>query len=338
MPKVDATRVLAVNAGTTSLKLSVVSAGERLAETTIEHWAGQDLSGLETFLRGAHGVDAVARRVVHAVTRLGDSVRLDGDLLDRLDSLSALSPRHDPRAVRFIRRVCEVVDLSTVLCFDTAFYRTIPPEAAIFALRAPWSEEGERGNGAAQGLSHAHVVRRTAELVGRPADRVSPVSCHLGSSSSLAAVRHGRCVDTTFGFTLQEGLSAVTRADTQPAGITGYSGDMREILDGKRRGDSTCEQALAIYMHRLCREAGAMVAAAGPLDALAFTGGVGEGSVEVRAHLSGALAHLGVQFDADRNAGVTEGVISPEAAGVSTLIVRAGEDLEMAREVDHLLG
>jgi acetate kinase len=245
-----------------------------------------------------------------------------------------------------------------VACFDTAFHATLPDAAATYALPAALRERfGIRRYGF-HGLSHAYASRRAAELTG--ARRI--VTCHLGAGASLAAVLDGRSVDTTMGFTPLEGLVMATRSGsvdpglilwllergriTQPqlaealeheSGLLGLAGtaDMRELL---ARDDDAAKLALDIYIHRLRAAIAAMVAALGGLDALAFTGGVGENAPEIRQRAASGLAFLGVELDQRRNrAAESDADIGGPDAAVHVLVIAAREDLEIARQVREIL-
>jgi acetate kinase len=244
-------------------------------------------------------------------------------------------------------------DTPAVACFDTAFHATLPPAAATYAVPAAWRERwGVRRYGF-HGLSHAYASRRAA------AARV--VSCHLGAGASLAAVRDGVSLDTTMGFTPMEGLVIATRSGSvdpglvlwllrhdvsadaveegldRDGGLRGLAGDgdMRALL---ARDDADAGLALDVYVHRLRAGIAAMVAALGGLDALVFTGGVGEHAPEVRAAAADGLGFLGVALDADANARATaDAEIGVAGAAARTLVVTAREDLEVARQVRTLL-
>jgi acetate kinase len=272
---------------------------------------------------------------------------------DRIAALAELAPLHQQRGVAGIDAVAEVLpDVPAVACFDTAFHHRLPVTAATYALPREWNERwGLRWYGF-HGLSHAHIARRVGELVG-PNQRI--VSCHLGSGASLAAIHNGHSVDTTMGLTPLAGLVMVTRSgDVDPglvlwlldqvkpeelsdalehrgglAGLTGGSGDLRDIVDND---DPAATLALEVYHHRLRREIAAMAAAMNRLDVLVFTGGVGEHQPRVRAATAEGLAFLGVAIAPEANeAAQTD--ITAAGARVRTLVVPAREDIEIARQV-----
>jgi acetate kinase len=353
--------VLVVNAGSSSLKLAVVDGDEAVAATTIERWEGVgDVGPIEEFLAGCGEVDAVGHRVVHGGTRYSAPVVVDDDVVAYLDSITDLAPLHQPRAVAGIREVSRLLDLPEVAAFDTAFHSTLSPAARTYALPRAWNHRWDLRRYGFHGLSHASAVRRAADLLDRPLDTLRIVSCHLGAGASLAAVRAGRSVDTTMGFTPLAGLVMQTRSgsvdpglvtwllehagldpETLTAalehqsglrGLTGTSGDIREVLDGRARGNAACVLGFDVYVHTLVREIGAMAASAGGLDVLVFTGGVGEHAPDVRAAAAERLGHLGVALDPDANAAAEgDAVISGADASTASVVVTAAEAIEVAR-------
>jgi len=360
-------RVLVVNTGSSSLKLSVLDDGEVVTAHTVERWEGAgDLDPLREFLAAAGDVDAVGHRVVHGGPRFRDAVRLDDEAVDYLDSIADLAPLHNPRAVAAVRAVGGLLpDLPAVAAFDTAFHATIPDAAATYALPREWNHRHGLRRYGFHGLSHAHAVRRGAELVGRSPAGQRVVSCHLGAGASLCAVRDGRSVDTTMGFTPLAGLVMQTRVGSVDPGIllwllehggvdvetlggvlehqsglkglSGTSGDLRDVLAARAAGDADAVLAFDVYVHRLVREIGSMVASAGGLDVLVFTGGMGEHSPELRRAAAEGLFHLGVEIDtAVEGDGDTD--ITEDGARVHTVVVRAAEELEVARETTRVLG
>ncbi len=273
--------------------------------------------------------------------------------------------------------------LPAVACFDTAFHATLPAAAATYALPVQWRERWGLRRYGFHGLSHAWVARRAPQLLGRGESPAGAerriVSCHLGAGASLCAIAGGSSRDTTMGFTPLEGLVMATRSGSvdpgmllwlaereglsaaeladaleHRSGLLGLSGtaDMREIVeragagtdteDGSKTGQSA-RLALDVYVHRLRAWIAAMVAALGGLDALVFTGGVGEGSPAVRELAVAGLGFLGVALDRERNGAAGAGAgadvnISAAGASAATLVIAAREDLEIARQVRSVLG
>ena len=346
-------RLLVVNAGSSSLKLRVLDESDAtLFERALE-WP-RDAAFPADALDGVPAVDAAAHRVVHGGETFRSAVWVDADVRERLADLTELAPLHQPRALAAIDAVREV---RAAACFDTAFHATLGPAAATYALPAQWP----RRRFGFHGLSHAYAARRAAELIGRPLAELRIVTCHLGAGASLAAIAEGRSVDTTMGFTPLDGLVMASRAGSvdpglllwliehrgvSPAdlsdalehgsGLTGLAGtgDMRELL---ARDDDQARLALDVYVHRLRAAIAAMAAAMDGIDAIVFTGGVGEHAPAIRVAAADGLAFLGVALDERRNAAArADADIGAGSAAVRALVVTAREDLEMARQVRAL--
>jgi acetate kinase len=357
-------RVLVVNAGSSSLKLRVLDPGDGVAaEADIDApRARVDEDALRAWIAGAGTVDAVGHRIVHGGERFRSAVRVDDGVVGELRALTDLAPLHQPKSLAALDAVLAALpDTPAVACFDTAFHATLAPEATTYAVPRVWRERwGVRRYGF-HGLSHAYASRRAAEMTG--ARRV--VTAHLGAGASLAAVRDGRSVDTTMGFTPLEGLVMATRSGSVDPGLLLWllererlgvgemsaaleheggllalagTADMREVLARADGGDDEARVALGVYLHRLRAGIAAMAAALGGLDALVFTGGVGERSPPVRAAAAVGLGFLGVAVDTGRN-GAPDGDadVSADGVAVRTLVVPAREDVEIARQVRALL-
>jgi acetate kinase len=363
-------RILVVNAGSSSLKLSLLDGDDELVGSSelTAHGGQFDAAELQPLLDrwdAAGPPDVVGHRVVHGGSEFTGPVRLDDAVRAKLDALTDLAPLHQPKSLTGIDVVSRALPgVPAVACFDTAFHATMPPAASTYALPADWRQRWQIKRYGFHGLSHAYATRRVSELIGHPPPRL--VVCHLGSGASLAAVRDGRSVDTTMGFTPLEGLVMGTRSGTvdpglvlwliqhekispdeletaleQDSGLQGLGGtsDMRQVLGRAADGDDRAELALEVYLHRLCGLAGSMAAALNGLDHLVFTGGVGEHAPEIRRWTAGKLRFLGVQVDARRNDsadGDTE--ITEPGAPVRTFVIAAREDLEIARQVREILG
>ncbi|MCW2616138.1 MAG: acetate kinase [Frankiales bacterium] len=360
-------RVLVVNAGSSSLKLSVLDDDELVASTLTERWSGEDDAGpLQQLLDSTGPVDAVGHRVVHGGPRHLAAARVDDGLLAELAELTDLAPLHQARALGGLRATARLLlSVPAVACFDTSFHRTLPPAARTYALPARWNARWGLQRFGFHGLSHAHAARRAAELVGRSLADLRVVTCHLGAGASLCAVRDGRSVDTTMGFTPLAGLVMQTRpGDVDPglllwlldhglstgeltdglvhrsglAGLSGTSGDLRDVLAAREDGDAAAGLAYDVLVHHLTGQVAAMAAACGGLDVLVLTGGMGEHAPVLRADLAGRLAFLGCRLDGAANDGAAcDRDISAAGAAVRTLVVTAREDLEVAREVRQLL-
>ena len=361
-------RVLVVNAGSSSLKLRVLDAGDELvASRDVGATHGEaDKAELREAVADLHGVEAVGHRIVHGGTDFSEPVLIDREVERRLRELTDLAPLHQPKSLAALDAISAALpDLPAVACFDTAFHARLPAAAATYPLPRAWRERWGVRRFGFHGLSHAYASRRAGELVGRPPEDLRTVTCHLGAGASLAAVRGGRSVDTTMGFTPLEGVVMATRSGSvdpglvlwlqqheglsaaevaealeHRSGLEGLAGsaDMRKVLGAMAAGDADATLAVEVYVHRLCGAVAAMAAAAGGLDVLVFTGGVGENSPEVRRLACERLGWLGVGIDRAGNAdGSGDRDLSAEGAAVRTLVVLAREDLQIAREVRRVL-
>jgi acetate kinase len=370
--------VLVVNAGSSSLKVSVLDDGDRVtAALDLDHWDGSpDHRELADFVTGCRGDVAIAgHRVVHGGSRYTGPVLIDDSVLAGIADLTDLAPLHQPRALAGIKAVRGLLPgVPAVACFDTAFHATLPPAAAAYALPGDWTARFGLRRYGFHGLSHAYASRRAAQLlaaVNVPAagQALRLVTCHLGAGASLAAVTGGRCVDTTMGFTPLEGLVMATRSGSVDpglivwllqhgglsvtelsdglehrsglaglAGLADGSGDLREVRAAAASADPAAAAAIEVYLHRLRREIAAMAAAMNGLDALVFTGGIGEHDPATRAGAAAGLGFLGVALDEQRNQDATgDADISAAGAVVRTLRITAREDAEIARQARGVL-
>lgn len=354
-------RVLVINAGSSSLKLRLLGADNQIVA---DHIFGpkEALTPPVLSLVGELGeIDAIGHRVVHGAPAGEAAARIDDHVLATIEAAAPLAPLHQHAALEGIRMMTDALPgVPSVACFDTAFHASLPPAAATYALPEDWRSRWDLRRYGFHGLSHAHATRRAGDILDRPSDRaLRVVSCHLGAGASLCAVLGGHSVDTTMGFTPLEGLVMATRSGSvdpglvlwlvneagltarevaealeTSSGLLGLAGtdDMREIL-ARRTTDERAALAFDVYVHRLAREIAAMTAALRGLDAIVFTGGVGEHAPAVRWATAERLAHLGVAIDPDRNDSIerNDRDVSTHDARVRVLVVQAREDLEIAR-------
>jgi acetate kinase len=338
--------ILVVNAGSTSLKLSVV-AGDGTAESVPE---------LDAVT--ADDLDAVAHRVVHGGPRFTDPVRIDRSVRQAIFDLESLAPLHNAPALRGIEEATSShPDVPHIAVFDTAFHATIPFEASVYPIPRTWREEHGIRRYGFHGLSVQWAVERV------PASRL--VVCHLGGGCSVTAVRDGRSVDTTMGFTPLEGVPMSTRSGSVDPGAILYllresgsdmeaidhalnfdsglnglagSGDMSEIEERAEVGDGDALLALDLFTYRVAAAVAAMAVATEGLDALVFTAGIGEGSALTRSRVCRRLGFLGVELDSESNrtAQPDADVSTPDSV-VRVSVIRAREDLVAARAARDLL-
>ena len=325
-----------------------------------------ELSAKETgVISGAGEVSVVAHRVVHGGEKFTEGTVITDEVLAEIEALNPLAPLHNPVNVAGIREMRKLFPaVPHVAVFDTAFHHTLAAYAYLYGLPYEFYEKkGVRRYGF-HGTSHHYVSLRAAQFLKRRPNELRLVSCHLGNGSSLCAVNHGRSVDTSMGFTPAEGLIMGTRCGDVDAGVlaflertekltasqseeilnkksgllglSGISSDMREILKAADEGQPRALLALKAYCYRVRKYIGAYVASMGGLDAVIFTGGIGQGSAEVRALAVQGLDCMGVRVDAQRNRdarGFDEVCrISTDDSKVSVLVVPTDEERMMARE------
>jgi acetate kinase len=360
-------RILVVNAGSSSVKLSVLDEQDDLLAATdlcLEH-TDLDVQELRSALAPMPPADAVGHRIVHGGERFVRPVRIDDEVEAALRDLVDLAPLHQPKSLVALDAVgAALPQLPAVACFDTAFHASLAPAASTYALPLSWRKRFGLRRFGFHGLSHAYASRRAEELLGRTGLRT--VTCHLGAGASLAAVRDGRSIDTTMGFTPLEGLVMSTRSGTvdpgmllwllereaiseqemaaaleHDSGLAGLAGtgDVREVIERAERGVPEAGLALDVYLHRLRGGIGAMASTLRGLDALVFTGGVGENASAIRARACEGLGFLGIEVDRDRNVAASgDALIGSDRSAVAVLVVAAREDIEIARGVRAVLG
>ena len=366
----DLARILVVNAGSSTVKLSVIGArGETLETRELE---APRPEGDPEALRDAlddrfRAADAVGHRIVHGGDRFRGPVLILDEVESALRELSELAPLHQAKSLAALDVVSAALPgVPAVACFDTAFHADMPLAARTYALPASWRKRWPIRRYGFHGLSHGWVARRVPELLGVDAARLRIVSCHLGAGASLCAVADGKSVATTMGFTPLEGLVMATRSGSvdpglllwllehegistadmnraleHESGLQGLAGtpDMREVLARREAADADASLAVAMYLERLCMAIAAMAAAMGGLDVLVFTGGVGERSSVIRSESTAMIRFLGVSIsDRVNDTVVGDGEISSNGAPVRTLVIQAREDLEIARQVRETLG
>ena len=305
---------------------------------------------------------AVGHRVVHGGARFRDPVLIDDEVLRTIDELAVLAPLHNPGNLIGIRAALRIFPgIPQVAVFDTAFHQTLPPVAYTYAVPVEWAaEHGVRRYGF-HGTSYAYVSRRAAELLGRDPSEVNLIVLHLGNGASAAAIEGGRSVDTSMGLTPLEGLVMGTRSgDVDPAlpahlartagltlqqvddaltrrsGLLALAGasDMRTVRAKAEAGDEGARLALGVYCYRIRKYVGAYYAVLGRVDAVVFTGGVGENDPYTRADSLSGLTRLGIAVDPERNfaGSPAERFISPPDAEVAVIVVPTDEELEIAAQ------
>jgi acetate kinase len=361
-------RTLSINCGSSSLKYAVFDVGtdarevargsvDRIGSAVPDHGAAvrkllDDLDG-----KGDPKLDVVGHRIVHGGARYAAPARIDGALLEGLRALTPFAPLHLPAEIAAIEAVAaRWPDRPQVACFDTAFHRTLSPVAQRYALPEAEDRDGLRRYGF-HGLSYEYVVSEVgASTLGRA------VLAHLGNGASMAAVRDGRSVDTTMGFSPTGGLVMGTRTgDLDPGllvhwlqqghdakelddlvnrrsgllGVSGTTADVRDLL-ARRDGDPRARMAIDVFTWSARKWVGAMAATLGGIDTLVFTGGIGEHAAPIRAEIARGLEHLGVRIDDARNAR-SEAVVSADGAACAVRVVKTDEERMIARQCARLL-
>jgi acetate kinase len=342
-------------------RTSVTSRGEAIERLLYTLWSGDTQA-----ISGPSAIDVVGHRVVHGGPQHFEPSIVTANVKSAIESASVFAPLHSRAELEGMEIVAKLLGaVPQIAVFDTGFHRTMPLSAVTYPGPYDWFEQGIRRYGF-HGINHQYCAQRAAQLLGRNPNSLKLVTCHLGNGCSLAAIREGRSVDTTMGFTPLEGLMMGTRSGSvdpgiltylvrqrqlsgqqldevlnQKAGLLGISGissDMRKILAASKRGHERAKLALDIYVHRLRSGIGAMAAVLGGVDALVFTAGVGENSPEVRAAVCDNFAFLGLKLDQGKNAQspLDEDISAPDAT-TRILVIHAQEDWMIARECWNLV-
>ncbi len=366
-------RILVLNAGSTSLKASLVEEpGDRTLGRTATDWSGRAddaRAALEQLLErlGAdgRGLSGIGHRVVHGGERYTAPTMLGSGLLETLDELARLAPLHNPPAIAVIRAAAELLpDLPQVACFDTAFHATLPDAARIYPLPWEWYERWGIRRYGFHGLSVEWSVSRAAQLLGRPPEALNLVVAHLGGGCSVTAVAGGRSVDTSMGYTPLEGLMMATRGGSVDPGILlelladgrldapgltdallhrsgllaiGGSANGAEVEALADAGDERAALALEMFARRAAAGVAAAATSLPSLDALIFTAGIGEHSARLRGAIADRLGGLGIPR-LDSGAANADEMLATSPQGVSVLRSEAREDLVIARATAARIG
>ncbi len=314
-------------------------------------------------------IAATGHRVVQGGDQFSESVVVTEEVISAIENWSDLAPLHNPAGVKALR-ACESVfgkDVPMVAVFDTAFHQTMPEKAYAYALPTEYSEKYHIRKYGFHGTSHRYVTARIAELVGKPASELKVITCHLGNGSSISAVKNGKCVDTTMGFTPLDGLIMGTRAGTIDAsavlflmdkegmstsqmsdllnkksgylGLSGKTSDDRDLRAMAAQGHHYAALAGDMQRYQIKKYIGSYAAAMGGVDVVLFTGGIGENSVDARRDACVDMEYMGIEFDKELNISLNggEGRISKEGSKVEVWIVPTNEELLIARDTKDLI-
>lgn len=338
-----------------------------------EHTAGVQFifevlaTGPYAVLKSLNEIDAVGHRMVHGGEKFNKSVRLTPEVMEAFASCNDLAPLHNPANIKGVNAVSALLpDIPQVGVFDTAFHQTMPDYAYMYAL--PYSlykDYGVRRYGF-HGTSHRYVSQRVCEFLGIKPEGKKIITCHIGNGASIAAVKDGKCVDTSMGLTPLEGLIMGTRSgdidagavtflmdklnlDTKGlsnllnkksglAGVSELSSDFRDILAGIAAGNDKARLAKEMYTYRIKKYIGQYAAAMGGVDIVLFTGGAGENQWEVREGATKGLEFMGLKVDETKNRAcrATEAIISTEDSKVTVCVIPTDEELMIALDTEAL--
>lgn len=331
-------------------------------ELILETLAGRDAG----VIKGLSEIGAVGNRVVHGGEEFTGSVIIDEKVIASIEKFADLAPLHNPPNLAGIRAVQRrLPEIKQVACFDTAFHATIPKIAYMYALPYELYEKyGIRRYGF-HGISHRYVARRAASIMGRGKYDINAVTCHLGNGCSVTAVKQGRSIDTSMGFTPLEGVPMGTRSgDLDPSilfylgdkgydvkalkelcnrksgllGISGISNDVRNLVELADRGDPRAKLAIDIFCYRIKKYIGVYCAVLDTVDAVVFTGGIGENAVFLRQQICTGLTQLGIRLDRETNltAVAKEAEISTKDSRVKVFVIPANEQVAIAHDTYEL--
>lgn len=357
-------RVLVLNSGSSTLKWSVLAADRETVGGGNERWTSDDAASrveqIQAVLRRAPAFDVAGHRLVHGGTRFREAARIDDGVRRDLAALAELAPEHMNAALAGIDAVAEdFPNVPQVAVFDTAFHATLSEAASVYGLPFEWTERWGLRRFGFHGLSVAYAVERARELVGEMPSRM--IVCHLGSGCSLTAVEKGKSIDTTMGFSPLEGPMMATRSGSidpglllhllercgiDPGelretltgrsgllGVSGVSRDVRQVLEALANGSARARLAYEIFVLSIRRALGAMAAVLGGVDAIVFTGGIGENSSRVRQDTVRALEFAGVDLDNESNSsGESDRDIAKSSSSSRVLVIRSREDLVILSE------
>lgn len=312
-------------------------------------------------------IDAIGHRVVHGGERFASSVKIDGDVIKALEDNIELAPLHNPPNLTGIREAESLwPGVPQVGVFDTAFHQTMSPTAYLYGLPRELYDKYRIRRYGFHGTSHRYVAARALELLGRKVENTNLITCHLGNGASITAIERGRSIDTSMGFTPLEGLMMGTRSgDFDPAilgylqdrgytpkdlntminkksgllGLSGISNDLRDLEAASDKGIKNAIEALDVYAHRVRKYVGAYMAELMRVDAIVFTGGVGQHGVKMRERICHRLENIGIMmdYDANRDGGSNEGLVSHPFSPTSILVIPTNEELQIAMDTFELL-
>lgn len=318
-------------------------------------------------IKSMDAIDAVGHRVVHGGEEFAASTLITDEVMKALEKCSAMAPLHNPPNIIGIN-ACKAImpGVPQVGVFDTAFHQTMPAKAFMYGLPYELYKEDHIRRYGFHGTSHRYVAGEVAKVMGVPVEKLRIINCHLGNGSSLAAIKYGKCVDTTMGFTPLAGVLMGTRCgDIDPAivltvmdnhnlstkemdtlmnkksgvlGISGVSSDFRDLGQAAAEGNERAQLALDMFHYQVRKEIGAFAAAMGGVDVITFTAGVGENGIEDRAAIAEGLEYLGVKLDPQRNnVRGKDALISTDDSTVKMYVIPTNEEIMIARDTKDIV-
>lgn len=312
-------------------------------------------------------ISAIGHRVVHGGPNFTSSVLVTDEVMEEYNKAIEYAPLHNPAHLQGINACKKIMpNIPQVLVFDTAFHTTIPDEAALYAIPYEYYEKYAIKRYGAHGTSHKYITKQAAKVLGKNKEDINIISCHLGNGSSIAAIKNGKCVDTSMGLTPLEGLVMGTRSgDLDPAvlefvmkkenlnidemmtvlnkksglfGISGITGDIRDLKGLIAEGNERAKLAVDMFAYRVRKYIGSYMAVLGHVDAIIFEGGIGEHNPEVISKAVSGLEELGIKFDNSHNSEeMYEGIISTPDSKIKMYIIPTNEELEIANETMELV-
>ena len=313
-------------------------------------------------------IDAVGHRVVHGGESFKSSVLITNEVIAELERNIDLAPLHNPPNLKGIYAITELLpDIPQVGVFDTAFHQTMPTHSFLYAVPYSFYTKHAIRRYGFHGTSHRYVSKRAAEILNIPLEKQRIISCHLGNGASIAAIKHGKSIDTSMGLTPVEGLIMGTRTGDVDLGvllhimqkeelglatantlinkhsgllgISGLSSDMRELEEAAEQGHERAQLAIDMFIHRIKKYIGSYAAIMGGVDTLIFTGGIGENATSIRASVMHDMNYMGVHFDFDKNKTIrgTEASLSLPDSSVDVLVIPTNEELVIAQDTFHIV-
>jgi len=313
------------------------------------------------------GISAVGHRFAHGGETFISSIKINGEVIKKLEQVTELAPLHNPACLAGIKACRQTLgdEIPQVAVFDTAFHQTMPKTAYIYPIPYEYYEKDKIRKYGFHGISNRYVSRKAAEILNKPLEQMKMVTCHLGNGSSITAIDKGKSIDTSMGYTPLPGVIMGTRSgDIDPSiityisnkysmsheeftdilnkksgllGVSGLTNDLRDILKAAKEGHKRAILALAIQDYQIKKYVGAYAAAMGGLDALVFTGGIGENVASLRHNICSDMEFMGMIIDDQKNQLPGDRIISDDASHVKILVIATNEEIMIARDTAAIL-